>query len=68
MINGYMTVKEAAEKWGISERAVQMHCKKGIIPGVTRVGRNWLIPEGTNRPTYMFVCTNDNEKNEVEDK
>ena len=25
MINGYMTVKEAAEERGLSERAVKMH-------------------------------------------
>lgn len=26
-MNGYMTTKEAAEKWGITQRQVQNHCK-----------------------------------------
>ena len=35
----YMTVAEAAEKWGVSQRNVQIHCVKGNIPGVTLVGK-----------------------------
>ena len=55
-MNGFMTTKEAAEKWNITVRQVQIHCKKGRIPGVIKVGTNWLIPEGTQRPQYKFVC------------
>lgn len=62
MLSGYMTVKEAAAKWKVTERAVQIYCKKGQIPGVTRIGRIWMIPEGTNKPTYVLVCTNDKVK------
>lgn len=60
-MNGYMTVREAAVKWGVSERTVQVHCKEGRIPGVSRVGRSWIIPEGTMRPQYMYVCQNEND-------
>lgn len=55
-MNGYMTCKEASIKWGISERQVQAHCKNGRIPGVSRIGRNWIIPENTQKPVYKFVC------------
>lgn len=41
----YMTVKQAAEKWGISDRRVRTLCSEGKIPGVTREGRSWKIPE-----------------------
>ena len=40
----YMTVAEAAEKWGVSRRNVQIHCMKGHIPGVTLMGKAWQIP------------------------
>lgn len=40
----YMTVAEAAEKWGVSQRNVQIHCMKGNIPGVTLKGKSWQIP------------------------
>lgn len=57
-MNGYMTTKEAAEKWSITVRLVQNHCKNGRITGVLKIGTNWLIPEGTQRPKYTFVCEN----------
>lgn len=37
-MKGYMTTKEAAEKWHISQRQVQIHCKKGRIPGLITAG------------------------------
>lgn len=29
----YMSVAEAAQKWGLTPRNVQIHCEKGNIPG-----------------------------------
>ena len=43
-MQGFMTTKEAAEKWGITVRQVQNHCKSGRIKGMQRVGTNYLIP------------------------
>lgn len=40
----YMTVAEAAKKWGVSQRNVQIHCMKGNIPGVNLLGKSWQIP------------------------
>ena len=39
----YITVKQAAEKWGISDRRVRILCAEGKILGVTREGRSWMI-------------------------
>lgn len=39
-----MTVKEAAEKWGVTPRRVQGLCKEGKIKGVERWERTWMIP------------------------
>lgn len=63
-MDGFMTTKEAANKWNISVRQVQNHCKNGHIKGVMKVGTNWLIPEGTQRPKYTFVCENVSAEND----
>ena len=46
----YISVKQAAEKWGISDRRVRTLCSEGKIPGVTREGRSWKIPEEARKP------------------
>ena len=48
-MNG-MTAKEAATKWGISSRQVQLLGAKGRIPGAARFGHAWLIPEEAEKP------------------
>lgn len=46
----YMTVKQAAEKWGISDRRVRILCSEEKIPGVTREGCSWKIPADAKKP------------------
>ena len=46
----YMTVKQAAEKWGISDRRVRILCAEGKVSGVTLEGRSWMIPAGARKP------------------
>ena len=50
-MNGYITVQEAAEKWGVTPRQVQILCKTDRIPGATRLSRIWIIPENAEKPT-----------------
>ena len=54
-MEGFMTTREAAEKWKISVRQVQNHCKNGRIKGVVRVATNYLIPEDALKPTYVYL-------------
>lgn len=54
-MEGYMTTKEAAEKWGISVRQVQNHCRNGRISGVQRVGTNYLLPVNSTKPKYKHI-------------
>ncbi|MCR5186522.1 MAG: helix-turn-helix domain-containing protein [Clostridia bacterium] len=54
-MEGYLSTKEAAEKWGISIRQVQNHCKNGRIKGVQKIGTNYLIPENATKPKYTYV-------------
>ena len=45
-----MTVKEAAEKWGLSERRVRVLCAQGKIPGAQHEGRSWWLPNAAQKP------------------
>ena len=45
-----MSCPEAARKWGISERRVQILCRKNRIPGVSKLGYMWLIPKDAEKP------------------
>lgn len=47
----FMTVKEAAVKWGISDRRVRILCSEGKIPGAFQEGRGWKIPAGAVKPS-----------------
>ncbi|MDR1069810.1 MAG: helix-turn-helix domain-containing protein [Gracilibacteraceae bacterium] len=46
----YMSVREAAEKWSLSERRVHRLCKDGRVAGLIRFGRSWGIPRGAEKP------------------
>lgn len=46
----YISVQEAAQRWGISDRRVRALCAEGRIPGVIREGRAYLIPEDALKP------------------
>lgn len=46
-----MTIKEAAEKWGVSTRAVTYHVVAGRIKGAVKRGNLWLIPLDANKPS-----------------
>ena len=50
-MNGYMTAQEAADKWGITVRQVQILCKNNRIDGATMLSRIWIIPEDAEKPT-----------------
>ena len=46
----YMTTSQAAKKWNISQRRVQILCSEGRIPGVFKLGEAWAIPADTQKP------------------
>ena len=45
-----MNVKEAAERWNLSERRVRVLCSNGQIDGAFRRGKLWIIPDGAEKP------------------
>lgn len=46
----YLSVKEIAEKWGISERSVRNYCNQGRVEGAFLTGNSWLIPDNAEKP------------------
>lgn len=46
----YMSTKQAAEKWGISDRRIRVLCSEGKIPGAYQEGRGWKIPQDAVKP------------------
>lgn len=53
----YMTAKEAAERWGLSERRVTALCREERIYGSKKQGRSWVIPEDSEKPSDNRVKT-----------
>jgi len=46
----YITSQEAAVKWGLTRRTVQLYCQSGKIPGAVNPGKQWLIPDTAEQP------------------
>lgn len=46
----FMSAKEAAEKWDISQRRVAILCAENRIDGAMMVGNMWIIPSAAEKP------------------
>ena len=49
----YISVKQAAEKWRLSERSVRNYCAAGRIDGAFLTGKTWNIPEIAQKPARI---------------
>lgn len=49
----YLSVRETAERWNISERSVRNYCAAGRIPDAFLTGKTWNIPEDAQKPTRL---------------
>ena len=47
---GFISVKEASAKWGITERVVRQYCADGRVPGAFITGKTWNIPDNADKP------------------
>ena len=50
-----ISVKEAALRWGLTDRRVADMCKSGKIKGAYKQGRRWFIPANAERPADSRV-------------
>ena len=61
----YISVKEASEKWDISERRIQKLCEEKRIPGVFRFGRSWAIPAEAEKPVDGRLKSSQKEREQT---
>jgi hypothetical protein len=54
----YINAREAAEKWNITVRRVQILCAQGRIHGATRLGNMWAIPKDAKKPNDARLKNN----------
>lgn len=49
-MDGYLTIKEISKKWNLNIRSVQKMCSNSQIPGASKFGTVWCIPENAEKP------------------
>ena len=59
----YMTTKEAADIWGISDRRVLQYCNAGRIGGAVKMGNTWLIPQKCQKACRRKIKKRKNKEN-----
>lgn len=59
---GYITANQAAKKWNISQRRVQILCSENRIEGTFKLGEAWAIPEDAEKPQDNRKARKSNEK------
>lgn len=47
----YISIKEAAETWKVSERHVRRYCTEGKVKGAVMKDKSWLIPKDASKPS-----------------
>lgn len=63
----YITVREAAGRWQVSERRVAYLCKEGRIEGAEKQGKAWVLPADTDKPVDNRVKSGMYKKNDRPD-
>lgn len=49
----FISVSEAAKRWGVSERSVRNYCAQGRITGTFLTGKTWNIPTTAEKPDRL---------------
>lgn len=62
-MDDWMTAKEAAKRWNLTERRVTSLCKEEKIYGAKKQGRLWMIPSDASKPEDHRVKTGLYKKN-----
>ena len=55
LMPGYISARDAAEKWGAAHGAVCRAAKKGRIPGAKYIGDRWHIPKDSESPIKIVI-------------
>ncbi len=59
---GYLSASQAAKKWNISQRRVQVLCSENRIEGAFKVGEVWAIPDDASKPLDFRMKSNKADK------
>lgn len=62
----FITLKEASNRWGISERRIRTLCSTGRIDGANKIGPLWTIPADAEKPSDNRITTGKYRKNRTE--
>ena len=54
----YISVAEAANRWGVSQRSVRGYCADGKISGAFLSGKTWNIPDTAKKPERVNKRSN----------
>ena len=49
----FISLKDAAQKWNVSEKYIAVLCRNGRVVGAKKIGRRWYVPE--ERPFDSFL-------------
>ena len=58
----YLSIRQTAEKWGISGRRIQRLCTEGRVPGATKIGSYWAVPADAEKPRDERIKSGKNIK------
>lgn len=62
-MNNYITVQEAAQKWDLTPRRIQILCNEERIDGAVKISRVWLIPASAPKPAKQTkIAKNEKRK------
>lgn len=61
----YLSVRQAADKWGISPRRVQVLCTQRRIDGAVKIGYAWVVPVEAPKPLDARIKSGKYIKNTI---
>lgn len=61
----YLSIKQTAEKWGITVRRIQVLCAEERIPGAIKIGSYWAIPADAEKPCDQRIKSGKYRKESV---
>ena len=64
-LDDYLSLKEIAEKWSISQRRLQILCNENRITGAMKISRMWFIPNSTSKPADARIKSGKYIKNKI---
>ena len=53
----FLSVKDTASKWNMSERSVRNYCQNKRIPGALLIGKTWSIPDDAIKPSRKLATS-----------